>query len=72
MPRIYVGPAAERKLADSAPEGTLCVVLAVTAAIAANQADPQVHHRTEAVDAGEGNQHPREDRADTLAHPSDV
>ena len=40
MPRIYVGPAAERKLADSASEGTLCVVLAVTAAIAANQADP--------------------------------
>ena len=70
MPRIYVGPTAERELADSGSEGTLCVVLAVTAAIAAYQAGPQVHHR--AVDAGEGNQHPREDRATTPAHPSDV
>jgi len=41
MPRIYVGPAAERELADSGSEGTLCVVLAVTAAIAVYQADPQ-------------------------------
>ena len=73
MPRIHVAPAAERELADSGPEGTLCEAFAAAAAIAAYQAPgPQVHYLTEAVDPGEGGQHPPEDRAPTSTDPSDV